>query len=311
MRAVRVAAFGSPEMAQIETVERPEVGEGEVLLKVCAAGVNPVDAKIVAGRLQGRLPHHLPFTPGWDVAGLIVARGHAARRFDEGDPVFGYIRRPAVRDGAWAEYVCVPECYLARKPPSLSFAQAAALPLAGLTAYQGLHDVGRLARGERVLVVGASGGVGGFALQLARVAGALSVAAIARDTNHAYVQSLGAGAVYDYRRADLADAVAADTPEGFDLIFDAVGGDTVHRVAGALREGGRVVTILQHAPMPEGWRYHFVEPNARQLEILGAYAAAGLRVEISRQYRLEDAALALGDITSGHTRGKCVLSLLD
>jgi len=308
---MRVHGFGGPEALTLDEVEPAEPGEGEVLVRVLAAGVNPVDWKICAGNLQARLPHVLPFVPGWDLAGEVLARGFGARRFDVGDGVFGYVRRPAVQHGAWAERVVVPECYLAKKPTSLGFAEAAALPLAGLTAYQSLHDAGQIARGERVLVLGGSGGVGSFAVQLARVAGAGFVAALASPHNHDYVLDLGAQCSLDYTRDDLVDALREASPEGFDLILDGVGGDLPHRLAQLLRVGGRMVTLLRDDPMPDDWRYLFVEPNARQLEVLGAYAAAGLRVDVSARFPLERAAEALDAIRTGHTRGKIVLTLDD
>lgn len=308
-RAVRVHGFGGSEALQLEEIDTPEPGEGEVLVRVHAAGVNPVDWKVCAGNLQARMPHDLPFVPGWDLAGEVIARGFGARRFDVGDGVFGYIRRPRVQHGAWAERVVVPECYLARKPATLGFSEAAALPLAGLTAYQSLHDAGQLARGERVLVLGASGGVGGFAVQLARVSGAGFVVALASPRNHDYLLDLGAQVALDYTRDDLVDALRMACSEGFDLIVDAVGGELPHRVEPLLRAGGRLVTLIRHDPMPDGWRYVFVEPNARQLEILGAYAAAGLRVDVSTRFPLDRAAEALDAIRTGHTRGKIVLTL--
>lgn len=308
-RAVRMHAFGGPEALVVDEIETAEPGEGEVLVRVHAAGVNPVDWKICAGNLQARIPHDLPFVPGWDLSGEVMARGFGARRFDLGDSVFGYIRRPRVHHGAWAERVVVPECYLAKKPRALGYAEAAALPLAGLTAYQCLHDAGQLARGERVLVLGASGGVGGFAVQLARVSGAEFVVGLASPRNHDYVLDLGAQVAVDYARNDLVDALRRPCPEGFDVILDAVGGTLPHTLSALLRTGGRMVTLLRHDPMPETWRYVFVEPNARQLEVLGAFAAAGLRVDVSATYPLERAAEALDAIRTAHTRGKIVLTM--
>lgn len=313
MKAIRVHAFGGNEVLSLDELPIPEPGEGELLVRIHAAGVNPVDWKIVRGYLsQGGLPHVLPFVPGWDFAAEVVGRGFAARRFEVGARVFGYLRRPTVQHGTCSEYQLVPEAYAAAMPRTLSFTEAAGVPLAGLTALQSLRAA-RVGPGQRVLVLGASGGTGAFAVQLARNLGA-TVTAVASAKNHAFCRALGASDAYDY--AGAATGSLGLPAVTCDAIFDAIGGATLDAARSALKPGGHVVSITTRAPPSAyaglGDRYHyvFVEPNSSQLAELAAWADAGqLVAHVAATFPLERTAEAFAASETGHTRGKIVITL--
>ncbi|MFO0760232.1 MAG: NADP-dependent oxidoreductase [Byssovorax sp.] len=310
MKAMLVHAFGGNDAMVLGEVPDPVAGEGEYVVRIRAAGVNPVDWKIVRGYLSKGFPHTMPFVPGWDLAGEIVSRGHAARRFKVGDRVFGYVRRPTIEKGTYAEQQAVPECYLAAMPKRASFAEAAGLPLVNLTSLQALRAAG-VGPGQRVLVLGASGGTGSAAVQLARIFGA-KVAGVASPKHHEALRELGASAVYDY--AGAGPAGIPGVPAGsFDVIYDCIGGDTLAAARPALREGGHAVSITTRSPA--GWedigaRYHyvFVEPNASQLAELARWVDEGkLATHVSETFPLERAGAAHAASEALHTRGKIVL----
>lgn len=312
MKAIRVHAFGGNEAMALDEVPDPTAGEGEYVVRIRAAGVNPVDWKIVRGYLAQGFPHTLPFVPGWDLAGEILQRGHGARRFAVGDKVFGYVRRPSIERGTYAEQQSVPECYLAAMPSRASFAEAASLPLVALTSLQAPRAAG-LAPGQRALVLGASGGTGSAAVQLARILGA-EVAGVASPKNHEFLRAIGASATYDY---------AGATPEGipsvpagsFDVIYDCIGGDTLRAARPALREGGHAVSITTRtAPGWEdlGARYHyvFVEPNSAQLADLARWFDEGrLTTHVEATFPLARAGEAHAASERLHTRGKIALTM--
>ncbi len=309
-RAVRVHAFGGNDQVKYEEVPVTPPGEGEVLLRVSAAGVNPVDWKIVRGYLNAAIPAKMPFVPGWELSGTLVSRGHGARRFAVGDCVYGYVRRPTVEHGAYAEYVSVPECYLAAAPERLSLEAAAGIPLAGLTAYQSIHDAAKLAEEETILIVGASGGVGGFGVQISKVLGA-NVIAVASQANSAYVLGLGADDFVGYDKGSLEAALAPFAGKA-DVIFDCTGGETLAKSRPVLKDGGRVVSIAARTP-PAGfegvkYEYLFVEPNCVQLRKLAALVDEGrLTVHVHARTPFSQARRALDQSETGHTRGKVVL----
>lgn len=310
MKAAFYTEFGGVDKTQIGYLDRPEVQEGEVLVRVKAAGVNPVDSFIRGGHLQQMLPYQFPIVPGWDVAGVVEARGHGARRFAVGAEVYAYARRPTVHGGTFAEYLVLPESYVALRPSSLSWEQAAGIPLAGLTAYQSLFDAGQLQAGQTVLILGASGGVGGFAIQLAKDKGA-TVVAVASEANFAYMKELGADFTVDYTKGNVGEAVKALVPAGVDLVFDCISGDTLAQSVSALKPGGTLVSILNHGEGLDAsinFHYVFVEPNAPQLEELRHLADAGkLQVKVSKTYSLDETAEAFNQIDSHHTTGKIVI----
>lgn len=310
MKAAVYEEFGGPDKVRVIITEVPELKEGEVLIRIKAAGVNPVDAVIGQGTYKQMIPHSLPLIPGWDVCGVVEKRGHAARRFQVGDEVYAYARRPEVKWGTFAEYMVIPDSYLALKPENLSAEEAAGIPLAGLTAYQSLYDAGRLQENQTVLILGASGGVGSFAIQLAKEKGA-KVIGVASEKNHSFMKDLGADYTVDYKSTHIGEAAKEIFPEGVDLIFDCTSGESLQQSLKALKPSGTLVSILNQGTDLDpaiNFQYVFVEPNANQLDELRKLAEAGkLSVHVSRRYSLNDAAEALRQIQSLHTTGKMVI----
>ncbi len=310
MKAASYDEFGGPKAVKTGKIDLPELKEGEVLIKIKATGVNPVDAVITKGYYKDMMPHSFPIIPGWDLAGVIEERGHAARRFEVGDEVFAYARRPEVKWGTFAEYIVIPDSYLAKRPQNISMEAAAALPLAGLTAYQSLYSAGDLAEGQKVLILGSSGGVGSFAIQLAKARGA-EVIGVASSKNHDYMRSLGADHCIDYKDQDIGAAVKEIYPAGVDLIFDCTSGESLQQSLKCLKDSGKLVSLLNQGKDLDpkiDFEFVFVEPNAKQLEHLAQLVEDGkLKVEISKRYSLEEAAAALEQIQSSHTTGKIVV----
>lgn len=310
MKAAVYHEFGGPEKVQTETIELPELKEGEVLIRIKAAGVNPVDAAVREGYLKDFLPQEFPAIPGWDVAGVIEERGFSARRFSIGTEVYAYARRPTVQWGTFAEYMILPESYLAKRPLNLTWEEAAGIPLVGLTAYQSLLDAGNLQNSQTVLLLGASGGVGSMAIQLAKEKGA-TVIGVASEKNHDLMKELGADYTIDYRNTHVGEAVKGIFPDGVDLIFDCASGETLAQSLQVLKPAGKLVSILNRGEdLDPGidFQYVFVEPNSSQLEQLSVLAERGrLKVHVSSTYSLDEAAEALRQIQTKHTRGKIVV----
>lgn len=310
MKAAYFESFGEADVLKVGELTLPEVKEGEVLVKIKAAAVNPVDAAVRRGLLNSFIPASFPAIPGWDVAGVVENRGHAARRFNVGDEVYAYARLPVVQWGTYAEYIVIPESYLAHRPKRLSWEETAGIPLVGLTSYQCLYVAGNLQEGQTVLILGASGGIGTLGIQLAKAKGA-TVIGVASKKNHAYMSGIGADHTIDYNDAHVGEEVKKIFPQGIDLIFDAASGDTLQQSLRALKPGGTVVSILNHGEnIDKSIRFHyvFVEPNALQLEALRQLAEEGkLKVEVSQTYSLDQAADAMRQIETHHTRGKIVI----
>lgn len=311
MKAAFFEKFGDPVQIKTGKLDKPEPGEGEVLIKVEAAGVNPVDAAVAKGMLNEAIPANFPAIPGWDVAGTVEQRGHSARRFNEGDAVYAYARRPEIKHGTFAEYISLPESYVAKRPEKLSAEEAGGIPLVGLTAYQALFDAAKLEGDETVLILGASGGVGSMAIQLAKWKGA-RVIGVAGSSNQKYMQKLGADKTIDYSEGDVGEAVKDISPEGVDVIFHCSRGDSLKQSADTLKENGRLISITNSNPDRRDdvfFEYVFVEPNAVQLDHLAELADEGqLSVHVSKTYKLEETAEALGEIETLHTRGKIVIT---
>lgn len=312
MKAIQFNRFGGPEVLSYVELPDPIPEEGEVTVKILASGVNPSDWKIREGKFQARMPNVLPIIPGWECSGIVVQRGFAARRFEVGDEVFSYCRRPWIEKGTYAEMICLPESYLSLKPKSLTHEEAAGIPLAGLTAYQCLFQAASCSEGDLVLVLGASGGVGSFAVQLARIAGA-KVVAVASARNEKYVLSLGADDFIDYSEGELRSTFLSKYPEGADLVLDFVGGETFSQGLGCAKSEGNLVSILvKEMPTETQVRgsYVFVEPNAKQLTELARRVDEGrLKVHVSEIFGLAEAADAQQRISQLHTRGKVILKM--
>jgi len=311
MKAAYYKEFGDLDQIEVDSLGRPDPGEGEVMVRIKAAGVNPVDAAVTRGYLKDFLPQEFPSIPGWDMAGVVEARGHAARRFEEGDEVYAYARRPTVQWGTFAEYIVLPESYLSLRPQSVSMEAASGIPLVGLTAYQSLFDAGELQEGQSVLILGASGGVGTLAIQLAKAQGA-EVIGVASEKNHEYMRELGADATIDYRNTHVGKAVNDKFPEGVDLVFDTVSGETLQQAMEALKDKGKLVSIKNHGDelvSKVDFEYVFVEPNATQLDHIRELTEDGkIKVPVSKTFSLDETVEALRQIGTLHTRGKIVIT---
>jgi NADPH:quinone reductase-like Zn-dependent oxidoreductase len=309
MRAVGQDTLGGPEVLKIVEVERPEPGPVEILVRVHAAGVNPTDWK--SRRNGGRFGDSLPIL-GFDVSGVVEAVGPGVTLYRPGDEVFGMPRFPHPA-GAYAEYVTAPPRHFARKPASIDHVRAAAIPLAALTAWQGLVDTGGLKEGHRVLVHAAAGGVGHLAVQIAKARGA-HVIGTARSPKHAFVRSLGADEVIDYTETDFAEAV-----RDVDVVLDTIGGDYGPRSLRTLRDGGALVSIVppveeelraaaEERGIAAGWT--LVEPDYAGLkEIVALIESGRLHAEIDSVFPLEEAAKAHEVGERGRTTGKIVLTV--
>ncbi|SDQ72863.1 NADP-dependent oxidoreductase [Quadrisphaera sp. DSM 44207] len=307
MRAVYQESFGGPDVLQVGERPDPLVGPDTVLVRVQAAGVNPVDWKIREGYLQGAFPHLLPVVPGWDVAGVVEAVGPAVRDLAVGDEVLGYVRKDVVSEGAYAELVSAGDRHLALKPPRVDVVQAGGLPLAGLTALQSLEAV-RVGSGDTVLVHAAAGGVGHLAVQIAVARGA-RVIGTASERNHDFLRSLGAEPVA-YGEG-LVDAVRALAPEGVDAAVDYVGGEAIAQSAQLVRDPARSASNVDPTAIAEaGGVYCFVRPDPLQLAQLVAMVDEGaLRVHVQQTFPLEQAADAHRLLQENHVRGKLVLTV--
>lgn len=317
MKAILMDGFGGPEKLRLGEAPDPQPEEDEVLIRVVCAGVNPVDWKIREGLLEKRLPHEFPIVPGWDAAGTVEGFGRAAYGVRFGRRVYAYCRKPVVRAGCWAEFVTMRADAVAPIPENLSFAQAAAVPLAALTAWQSLCDPRLVKAGDAALIHAGAGAVGGYAIQFAKHLGA-RVLTTASEANHAYVKSLGADVAIDYRRGGFAEAVRAAAPEGVDFVFDAVGGATQKESWRVLRRGGTLVGIVSPPDEAEAAaagvaaRYVFVSPNGEQLREIGDLLASGaVKPPAVEELPLERAAEAQERSKAGHVRGKLVLRVAE
>lgn len=313
MRAAFLESYGDPDdVVHVGEVDDPPVGPDSILIDVAAAGVNPVDWKVVAGYLQGAFASHFPLIPGWDVAGTVVAVGPAVTGVTVGDRVAAYDREDHIQWGTFAERVAAPQRTVAVIPDGVDVVQAAALPLAGLTAAQMLAAAG-LGSSDVVLVHAAAGGVGSFACQLAELAGA-RVLGTASAAGQEYLREQGIEPI-DYT-ADVTAQVRQAAPDGVTVVLDLVGGDTLAAAVDVLAPGGRVVSIADAdgiaALRDQGIAAHyvFVHPDSEMLlGLLQQVATGELTVPIARTYPLEAAAHALTDSKSGRTRGKLVVTV--
>ena len=306
MKAITTSGYGGPDTLQLTETDDPKVGPDAVLVRVRAAGVNPVDWKVVAGYLEPIMDVYFPLIPGWDVSGVVEAVGLDATEFSVGDEVFGYVRKDAVQHGTYAELVAAPVRTLARKPATLDFPQAAGVPLAGLTAYQCLERIGVTA-GDTVLVHAAAGGVGSFAVQIAVARGA-RVIGTAGEHNHDFLRSLGAEPV-TYGDG-LEDRVRALAPEGITAALDLIGEGAAPLSQRLMRDPTRVASIVDSAIKDSGGHHVWVRPDSADLTALGRLIDDGkVRVPVDRTLPLEQAAEAFRLSQTGRTRGKIVLTV--
>ena len=309
MKAIRIHEFGGPEVLKYEDAPNPSPAKDEVVIKIHASGVNPVDCKIRAGLAQGKFPVELPLIPGWDVSGEIEEVGSDVLNFRKGDEV--YSRPDPTRNGTYAEYVVVKADQVNSKPKSLDHDKAAAVPLAGLTAWQGLFEHGDLKADQKVLIHAASGGVGTFAVQFAKWKGAF-VIGTASEENIDFLYDLGADEVIDYKTEKFEDKV-----KDVDLVFDLVGGETQKRSLSVIREGGRLVTTVQPGNQEEAKEkniqvigYMAKSYPADLQQIADLIDSGKIKPIVTEILPLKEAAKAQEMIDSHHTRGKIVLKVI-
>ena len=305
MRAITLESFDSgPALHEVPT---PKIAPNEVLVRVRASSVNPVDGAIVAGMMSGMVEHEFPIVLGRDYAGVVEQVGSDVTRYAEGEEVYGFLpaANPTVHDGTWAELIVVPEDnFVARKPVGVNLAAAGAAPLAGITALSALDALG-VSEGDTVLVVGANGGVGSFAVQLAANAGATVIAPALREDED-YLRELGVSEVLE-RDADVAALVHERYPEGIEALLDLVSyapeGFDTH--ADVLKDDGRGASSLSAAGEGAGRHNVGAMPTQDNLERLGRMLEAGtLKVPIQNTYSLDQAGEALGALSTAHTQGK-------
>ena len=308
MMAVRFHKYGGPAVLQLEQVERPEAGPGQVLVRVRAASVNPVDWKLRQGDLKGMIDTPLPSTAGEDLAGVVEAVGEGVTALQPGDAV--YAMMPASLTGAYAEYAVLDAAVVARKPASLDFTAAAAVPMGALTAWQGIVGQGGLRAGTRLFVHAAGGNVGGMAVQIAHALGA-HVTAAASAGSRALVEGWGADRFLDYGAGRFEDA-AAD----MDIVFDTLGGEMQARSWGLLRPGGILVSTLGIADPGQaearGVRAAMfgAVPDGAQLARIAEMADAGqVRPNVGAVLPLAEAAEAQEMNRTGRVKGKVVLTV--
>jgi NADPH:quinone reductase-like Zn-dependent oxidoreductase len=310
MKAIVVREYGGPEALKLEDVPRPVPKDDEILVKVIAAGVNPVDASMRSGKYAKFFGTKLPFIPGSDVAGVVEKAGAKIMKFKTGDAVFAYT--DLKRGGGYAEYAVATEVEAAPKPNSLTYESAAAVPIVALTAWQALIDTAKLNAGQTVLIHGGSGGVGTFAIQIAKARGA-KVIATASTANQDLLKELGADTSIDYTKQKFED-IAKDV----DVVLDSVGKDTLARSYGVVKKGGFIVSIVASPDHTELDKYGIrgaplsVEPNADELTEIGSLIdAKKIKVIVTQTFPLSEAMKAQEQVATRHTRGKIVLKVAE
>ena len=308
MKAIVAHDYGGPEVLKLEEVPVPEPKENEILVRVIASGVNPADPLILNGKYAQEFGTHLPLVLGYDMAGVVVKTGAKVTKLKVGDPVYAYL----LWGGGWAEYCISNENESAIKPKSLSFIDASAVPLAALTAWQALIDIGKIDSGQTVLIHGGSGGVGSFAIQIAKARGA-RVIATASTANQDLLKQLGADVAIDYTKQKF-EEIAHDV----DFALLPVGGETMTRTYGVMKKGGTIATLISRADPAELEKHGirgapiFSHPDATELsEITKLIDAGKIKPVVSQVLALTDAAKADAQAETHHTRGKIVLKIAD
>src|SRR5438034_1890038 len=308
MKAIVAREYGGPEVLKYEDVPLPEPKENEILVRVIASGVNPADPLILNGKYAKEFGTHLPLVLGYDMAGIVVKTGAKVTKLRVGDPVYAYL----LWGGGWAEYCISNEGESATKPKSLSFIEASAVPLAALTAWQALIDIGKLESGQTALIHGGSGGVGSFAIQIAKARGA-RVIATASTANQGLLKQLGADVAVDYTKQKF-EEIAHDV----DVVLDPVGRDTLARSYSVVKKDGIVVTIVSRCDEAELKKHQIrgaslsSHPDATELtEITKLIDAGKIRPIVTEVLPLTDAAKAVAQAQTHHTRGKLVLKIAD
>src|SRR6266700_3734048 len=308
MKAVVAHEYGGPEVLKFENVPRPEPKENEALVRVVASGVNPADPLTLSGKYAREFGTHLPLIPGYDIAGIVEKTGAKVTKLKAGDAIYGY----PTFGGGWADYVTVAEGEVAAKPASLSFADAAAVPMGALTAWQALVDVAQLRAGQTILIHGGSGGVGSFAVQIAKARGAC-VIATASTANQDLLKQLGADVAIDYTKTRF-EEIAKDV----DAVLDPVGKETLARSYGVVKKGGIVMSLVARPDPAEIQKHEIrgaaisVHPDADDLtEIAQLIDAGKIKPIVTEVVPLSDAVKAQQQAATHHTRGKVVLRVAE
>lgn len=309
MKAVRIHEFGGPDVLELEEIALPQIKADEVLIKVYASSVNPVDQKIVAGKAQEKFPTKFPLTIGWDVSGVIEEAGNQVRQFSIGDEVYG--RPYPTQNGAFAEYVVIKASEIALKPRNVDYLQAAAVPLAGLTAWQGLFKFGKLEKGQTVLIHGASGGVGSFAVQFAKWKGATVIGTTSAD-NLAFIKQLGADQAIDHENQRFEDEV-----KDVDLVLDLIAGEVQERSLDVIRAGGRLITTVMPQFQDKAKEKHITlegftaQSYTEDLEQIADLIDSGfVSPVVSAVLNLDEVQKAEQMSMNGHGRGKIVIKVV-
>jgi NADPH:quinone reductase-like Zn-dependent oxidoreductase len=310
MKAIVIHEYGGPEVLKYEDVPRPEPKEGQILVRVIAAGVNPVDGMIRAGMFAKDGDRAFPIILGGDIAGVVDKVGSNVTKFKAGDPVFAYASLD--NGGGYAQYALTTERETAPKPKSLTYAEAAAVPIVALTAWQALIDTAKLSASQTVLIHGGSGGVGSFAIQIAKARGA-KVIATASTANQDLLRELRADTAVDYTKQKFED-VAKDV----DVVLDSIGKDTLARSYGVVKKDGFIVSLVARPNQAELDRHGIrgaalsVDPNSDELAEIGRLIdEKKIRVIVSQTFPLSEAIKAQEQVATGHTRGKIVLKIAD
>src|SRR5262245_32934926 len=309
MKAVVIHEYGGPDVLKYEDGPRPAPTDNQLLVRVIAAGVNPVDGMIRSGMFANE-KRAFPIILGGDIAGVVEKVGSKITKFKPGDPIFAYVSLD--NSGGYAQYALVTEREAAPKPKLLTYVDAAAVPIVALTAWQALIDTAKLGSGQTVLIHGGSGGVGSFAIQIAKVRGA-KVIATASTANQDFLKQLGADVAIDYTRQKFED-IAKDV----DVVLDSIGRDTLARSYGVVRKGGTIVSLVARPNQAELDKHGVrgtalsVEPNSEELAEIGKLIdEKKIKVIVSQTFPLSQAKKAQEQVATGHTRGKIVLKVAD
>ena len=310
MKAVVIHEYGGPEVLKYEDVPQPEPKQDQLRIRVIAAGVNPVDGMIRSGMFDKEGRRAFPVILGGDISGVVEKVGSNITKFKSGDPVFAYVSLD--NSGGYAQYAVVTEREAAPKPKSLTYVEAAAVPIVALTAWQALIDTAKLKAGQTVLIHGGSGGVGSFAIQIAKAHGA-KVIATASTANQELLKQLGADVAIDYTKQNF-ENVAKDV----DVVLDSIGKDTLARSYGVVKKGGIIVSLVAR-PDPAELEKHgirgealSVDPNSDELSEIGKLIdEKKINVIVSQTFPLSEARKAQEQVATGHTRGKIVLKVAD
>ena len=306
MKAVVAHEYGAPQVLKFENVPRPEPREDEALVRVIASSVNPADPLTLSGKYAREFGTHLPLIPGYDIAGVVEKTGANVTKLKVGDAIYGY----PTFGGGWADYVTVKEYEVAAKPKSLNFVETAAVPMGALTAWQALIDVAKLHAGQTILIHGGSGGVGNFAVQIAKARGA-HVIATASTANQDLLKQLGADVAVDYTKTKFEDVA-----RNVDAVLDPVGKETLARSYGVVKRGGIVMSLVALPDRAELAKRGIhgaaisVHPDAGDLAEIAALIDAGkIKPIVTQILPLSEAITAQQQAATHHTRGKIVLRI--